>query len=70
MEAGSVKRDWGWERLAEQRGESLMLKEDTSKQQQNGHTHKREQVGAGVKVRDLEVLEEADWNWSRGDRDV
>lgn len=70
MAAVSVKRDWWWERLAEQRSESLILKKDTSKQQQNQHTHKREQVGAGVKVRDVEVLEEADWNWFRGDRDV
>ena len=70
MEALSVKRDRWWERLAEQRSESLILKEDTSKQQQTRHTHTREQVGAGVKVRDAEVLEEAGWNWSRGDRDV
>lgn len=43
-----------------------MLKEDTSKRQQSQHTRERQRVGAGVKVREAEVLDAAGWNWSRG----
>lgn len=73
MGAGSVKGDWRMVVGEAGRAEGRIPhvkgrhKQTTTKPT---HTHERQQVGAGAKVRDAEVLEAAGWNWSRGDRDV